>query len=287
MEADRLQKIIRYYEKAGLDYQTWSNEFNMHFGYYKWKMNPLNREKMLIELNKEVIQRLKLKNIKEEHVLDMGCGLGASMIYAAKNYSNTEFLGISVVPWQVTNATDLVKKNKLQDTVHIMVGDYTNLSLQNESRDGIYAIESVCYASGEDKKDFIQEAQRILKYNGKLVIADAFLKKRKESFWGLSKFFHEKLCKNWALTEMGNLQAFKKTLEEVRLKNIEIKEISWNIAPSVIHAPFLIIKFILLHWIKNKKIKKESYQNLKGVFSAFVLGLFRRKVGYYIISAEK
>lgn len=34
------QEVVTYYEDTGLDYGEWSKEFNMHFGYYKWGMNP-------------------------------------------------------------------------------------------------------------------------------------------------------------------------------------------------------------------------------------------------------
>ena len=34
----------RYYEEAGPDYAAWSPHFNMHFGFFRWGMNPFNRE---------------------------------------------------------------------------------------------------------------------------------------------------------------------------------------------------------------------------------------------------
>jgi len=52
------QKIIEYYEEAGLDYAAWSPQFNMHFGYWKWGMNPFNLEAMLNQMNQEVLNRL-------------------------------------------------------------------------------------------------------------------------------------------------------------------------------------------------------------------------------------
>ena len=30
-----------YYTEAGMDYRAWSRNFNMHFGYYRWPVNPL------------------------------------------------------------------------------------------------------------------------------------------------------------------------------------------------------------------------------------------------------
>jgi len=38
------QGIIHYYSETGMDYEPWSRQFNMHFGYFKFGMNPFNRE---------------------------------------------------------------------------------------------------------------------------------------------------------------------------------------------------------------------------------------------------
>lgn len=42
------QKIIEYFEGAGLDYYYWDKAFNMHFGYYRWGMNPFNLSELLL-----------------------------------------------------------------------------------------------------------------------------------------------------------------------------------------------------------------------------------------------
>ena len=52
----------RYYEEAGPDYAAWSAHFNMHFGFFRWGMNPLKREAMLEQMNKEILSRLHLNS---------------------------------------------------------------------------------------------------------------------------------------------------------------------------------------------------------------------------------
>ena len=71
--------LERYYREAGPDYAAWSRGFNMHFGYYRAGMNPLNREAMLEQMNREVLVRLHLDGIAAPHLLDLGCGLGATL----------------------------------------------------------------------------------------------------------------------------------------------------------------------------------------------------------------
>lgn len=58
-----------------MDYRAWSRNFNMHFGFYRWGMNPLALESMLEEMSQQVFRRLALSEGMK--VLDLGCGLGA------------------------------------------------------------------------------------------------------------------------------------------------------------------------------------------------------------------
>ena len=45
----------RYYEEAGPDYAAWSPHFNMHFGFFRWGMNPLKREAMLEQIDRKSV----------------------------------------------------------------------------------------------------------------------------------------------------------------------------------------------------------------------------------------
>ena len=67
--------LVIYYTEAGMDYRAWSRNFNMHFGFYRWGMNPLALESMLEEMSRQVFRRLALSDGMK--VLDLGCGLGA------------------------------------------------------------------------------------------------------------------------------------------------------------------------------------------------------------------
>src|SRR5215472_16363293 len=71
--------LEQYYSEAGPDYAAWSPEFNMHFGYYRTSTNPFNREAMLEQMNAEVLARLQLDGVAEPQLLDLGCGLGATL----------------------------------------------------------------------------------------------------------------------------------------------------------------------------------------------------------------
>src|SRR5277367_4831962 len=95
----------RYYEEAGPDYAAWSHAFNMHFGFFRWGMNPFKREAMLEQMNQEVCARLHLdgespagSKCVPQRVLDMGCGLGATLRSFARRFPFAELHGITLAP---------------------------------------------------------------------------------------------------------------------------------------------------------------------------------------------
>ena len=167
----------------------------------------------------------------------------------------------------------------------ILKENYNNTSFQNNTFNSAVAIESLCH-SGHDIRS-LKEVSRILKPNGKLVIADAFLKKEPDSLCPGSSYAYHNLCKHWELERLATIKAMKLNLKKVGFKNIIIEDISFRVAPSVLHVPFAISGFILNKLLAFKPIKRESWHNLKGSFYALFSGLHMKSFGYYLITAEK
>ncbi|MFS2055606.1 SAM-dependent methyltransferase, partial [Variovorax sp. CT11-76] len=71
-----------YFTEVATDYGAWSPSYNMHFGYWRAGLNPLRREGMLVEMNREVGRALRLGERPTDDgrhcVLDLGCGAGAT-----------------------------------------------------------------------------------------------------------------------------------------------------------------------------------------------------------------
>ncbi len=288
-ERDKQQKdrINTYYSEAGPDYEIWSKAFNMHYGFFRKGIHPFRREPMLNQMSQEVFERLKPDVHKKPALLDMGCGVGASMRYLAKKYQGLSICGITIVPWQIRKGKTLNCQAGLDHRLEITAGDFTNTNFQNMSFDAAYAIESACHAPGPAKTPFIKEAFRILKPGGRLVVADGFIKNPHIPFSNFTKNSYRNLCESWALPQMAEIELFVATLKQTGFKKVTVEDISWKVAPSVAHSPFLILKFLLKKLLKGEKLGRQSWNNLKGVFLTNVLGLKRKKFGYYIVSAEK
>jgi len=280
-ESTTKQEIIHFYNEATEDYEFWSNDLNMHFGYYiPFKTNILKRDTMLNEMNHQIFDRLQAPK-QNSLIADLGCGIGGTMRYGLKKYPLTSIIGVTISRFQVVEGNKLLKnKNGL-----ILEENYCDTSFANNSVDGAYAIESFCH-SGHSKLA-LQEAYRILKPNSKLVIADAFLKKEKENLCTVSNYCYEQLCRGWSLEGLGNISEVKSHLQEIGYRHITIEDVSFRVAPSVLHVPFAITGFILKKIFKKETLKPQSWKNLKGSLFSLLSGLHMKSFGYYIITAEK
>lgn len=162
-----------------------------------------------------------------DKILDAGCGIGGSAIWLAKNFG-ARVTGINISRMQVEIARKLAKEGKVDNLVKFIVKNFVDTKFPKNSFDVVWGIESVCHA--ENKKDFLSEAKRILKNNGRIIVADGFLKKEDltdEEKRDMNKWLYE-----WAVPNLASINEFQKYLEELNFKNIELKEVTKNVMPS-------------------------------------------------------
>lgn len=276
------QELTSFYNEATEDYLFWSKDYNMHFGYHRlFRNNPFNRDSMLNEMNAQIYKRLDPDTKAEFQLADLGCGMGATMKYGLKKYANLEVTGLTLSAFQEAEG------NQLLDGCNgkIILENFNQTSFDSNKFDGVIAIESFCH-SGHSYRT-LEEAHRILKPAHKMVIADAFLKKEKEQLSFTTRFCYKKLCEGWKLEGLGDIKTVEKNLKQIGFRNIVIEDISFRVAPSVMHVPFAITEFILRKKLKRETIKKQSVSNLKGSLYALLSGLHIAAFGYYIITCEK
>lgn len=280
------EKIIEFYEAAGTDYLHWSRGFNMHMGFYRWGLNPFDREKMLEQLNREIALRLQIDNEARNLLIDLGCGAGAVARSIAKTFPNASIKGVTISPSQVQTATRLNILENLQDQIEILKADFTDMPFEGNTADGVWAVESACYARGPDKENLVQEMARVLKNGGRFVIADCFVKQAEKPFNFLIERCYAAVCRNWALPEMPALVNFVGALERRGFVDICINDISWRVAPSLVHAPFAVFSFVIKKMLVGEPLKRQSINNLKASLLALPIGLNRSRFGYYLISGR-
>lgn len=279
--------LEQYYSEAGPDYAAWSREFNMHCGYYRAGANPLDRESMLEQMNAEVLARLHLEGVEEPRLLDLGCGLGATLRSFARRLPHASLLGLTRVPWQVERAQALNDAAGCGERVRVIKRDYQDTLLPGNRYDGAYALESSCYAYGADKGALLVEAHRLLRPGGRLVVADGFL--GRGHFRGaLQRRIYRKLCECWVIQDFGRLDLFIARLEQLGFTNITVEYLQWRVAPSMAHIPWVTLKFLLTDVVFGKR--KMTRARWNNVLAPVLLPLVSAPLGpmtYCMVAATK
>jgi MPBQ/MSBQ methyltransferase len=280
------QNVQDYYTEAGPDYKIWSKDFNMHFGL---AINPLDcwsRETMLKQMNTYVFKKMQLADKEQGTIYDMGCGLSAPLRQGARMFPALNFVGVTLVNWQVIEGEKFLKEEGIKNAI-VENTDYVNTPFESNTADGIYFIESLCHADGLDKAAPLRESYRLLKAKQKLIIADGMTKVEPKYFGSFLFKIYRLVCDNWALSDMANIYAIVARLKQIGYKDISYEEVSWKIAPSAVQSPFITVWFLIKKLFKGEAITRQGIRNLKACFSIFFLGLFRKQIGYFIISARK
>jgi MPBQ/MSBQ methyltransferase len=280
----------RYYEEAGPDYAAWSAHFNMHFGFFRWGMNPFKREAMLEQMNKEILSRLHLNTEPSEHVpariLDLGCGLGATLRSFAQRLPWAELHGITLVPWQLEQGRQLNQSCAEAERIALTLADYEHTTFSSASFDAVYAIESSCYAHGANKSALLQESHRLLRPGGRIVVADGFLGPGK--LRGPQKHIYRKLCDCWVIDTLGEVDKFTCELQRIGFRDIVVEQMQSRVTPSVLHVPWVTLKFLFTNVVfGGRKMTRARWNNVLAPILLPFVGFPVGPVAYYIISATR
>lgn len=243
-------------------------------------------------MNVQVQQCLRLEPNQPATVLDVGCGIGASCRQMASLLPLAKFIGVNISQKQVEFGQKLIAENALVERIQFLQNDFTKINLEADSIDAAYAIESACYDKGFAKIGFINEMGRLLKSGGTLVVADGFRKHSKPLPMWLEKW-HRRNLDFWSMDELADIQLFTKKMETAGFEIVEVKDISWQVAPSALHLPITAIKIYLKRFFKkigesqHAKLSEHQKNYPKAIWLTLFLGLFRKYFGYYLVVGRK
>ena len=263
--------VADYYDQTLNHYQKWwhlDDSLAVHYGF--WKEGTKSFSEALQNTNSFLAEFAGIKI--GDKVLDAGCGVGGSAFFLAKNFQ-TKVTGITLSEKQLAFANRKLAELKLQEFVEIKKEDYTGTSFQNNSFDIIWAIESI--TSTTDKSKFANEANRLLKPGGKLVLADYFSIENANDVFNLL----EKWQKCWSMAPFMYIKSYSKLFEEQGFRIVKNENITKNIFPSAkrMYRSYLIgaLPSKLYNSMHNtSRFAKTHYKSGKYQYKALKAGLW-------------
>jgi tocopherol O-methyltransferase len=158
-------KIIELYDVISPYYPSLWGE-HLHHGY--WIVGDESKEKAQLQLVEHLAE---LANVKlGSEILDIGCGMGGSSLYLARNY-NATVTGITISPVQVEMATAAAARERID--VKFLVMDAEAMDFKKQF-DILWSVESISHY--QHREDFFVSASRLLKPGGAFGIIDWFKK---------------------------------------------------------------------------------------------------------------
>jgi tocopherol O-methyltransferase len=219
-------EIRKHYDVMSPYYRELWGE-HIHHGY--WISGRETKELAQIQLIEHVARAARLK--PRCRILDVGCGLGGSSIYLAKNYQ-ADVTGITISPIQVEMANAAASAARVSAKFLLMDAE----AMQFDSEfDLVWSVESVAHYG--DKPRFFAAAAETLKPNGIFALTDWF---RKEN---LTPRQHEKFIKpidKSMLVHLETMEEYRKLLRANRME-LQVTEIlnepcakTWDLSSNII-----------------------------------------------------
>lgn len=275
------REIVDYYENCQVDYSlVWQLDevMCMHYGY--WEDNTPHHRAALQMMNKQAAEAAQIKS--GQYILDAGCGVGGPSIFLAGIGCRVE--GITLSSKQVETCRQNARKFNLQDRINFSQQNYLATAFEDNTFDVVWAIESVCYAW--DKHDFTKEAFRVLKPGGRLVVADFFSQPVEEG--SENEKLMQKWTASWAINSYATVNQFNHDLQKAGFENINKKDITVNVKPSIrrLYISFFpgLLTTTIAQWVGlRNKIQTRNTWSTYYQYKTHRRDLWR----YFLFSAQK
>jgi tocopherol O-methyltransferase len=220
------EAVIEYYNQCHVDYKIlWWSHRNLciHFGYFDSEHN--SHSEALPNMNRFLATRIGVTD--EDDVLDAGCGVGGSSIWLAEN-RGARACGINIQPLHLQLAREEARARGLDHLVRFEERNYCDTGFEDASFDVVWALESVCHC--DDKLAFINEAYRVLRPGGRVMVADFFQleadldedEDRRMRLW----------LDGWALPHLAHVDQFCEGLEDAGFADVSVDDITTNVMRS-------------------------------------------------------
>jgi tocopherol O-methyltransferase len=217
------QRIASFWDQISQAWRQVSGR-HIHHGYYDGEAGVSHQE-----AQHKLMEKLADFAEIQPHIriLDAGCGLGGSSFYLAERYAARVF-GVTLSPKQAAIATEEARKKNLSNPRFEIEDTLSLKSFAAHSFDLVWSLESC--EQFFDKQLFLQQAFRVLKPGGKLMLATWC--SSEDEYKGRQARKYKKLCQAFDLPYMPSMEHYSKILAEQGFKISKQVEWSRHVQPS-------------------------------------------------------
>ena len=207
------QVIDEYYRRCIPVYLDFLGT-HWHTGFYRDEQQPTSAQDQI-----HMIDHLAhlIGITKHDRVLDVGCGIGATICHLNKTIG-CEVVGLTPVLEQQKMANFLAQSEGA--AINVNIGHAEQLPYPDDSFEVVCFFESACHF--EDRQRFFKEVMRVLKPNGRLVGEDWLTAEAVES--PADNQFVLDVCKTWAVPMLGKPSEYQCLMAEAGLSDIQVTD---------------------------------------------------------------
>ena len=159
---------------------------------------------------------------RRDVLLDVGFGRGAQLLVWSQDYNVKEICGVNISHAEVEHAKHLVMSARTKSRFDLRVGDATRLTWREEHFDRVLAMD--CAYHFVTRETFFQEARRVLRNGGKIVLADMILKTEPRGV--LQRLMIRLICALSGIPRenLGTLNAYVDSLKRNDFEDVRVIE---------------------------------------------------------------
>lgn len=267
-DAALVDDIREHYDSLSPLYRRFWGE-HIHHGFWRADESPAEAQENLI---RELARRADIK--LGERVLDIGCGLGGSSLFLAREFGAT-VKGISLSPKQIEAAREEAQRRHLEGFAKFEVQDANNLHQDAGTYDVIWVVE--CSEHLLDKPKFIANCARHLASGGRLAIC-AWL--AGENLTAAQKKLVAAVRTGMLCPSFGTLADYQRWMERAGLSVVSADDITaqvsrtWSLCKPVLGFP--LVKTMLAAGSKKLRAFADSFEALDEAYrtGAMQYGMF-------------